>query len=181
MSLKKETKEHVVSIRLSTTLKEFLIKDSKKKRLSLGINIEKILAEQKNWTVFSREIMLIEFFREIFIELMSSATDKKIRYMGKNTLAGLLKSAIIFEHGKLTLENLFSMYERWMESNQMYSKHIENNDGHTFVFRHNLGCSFSKITFEAWKELTSKMGYEINPIEIGEASMVFDISIYNKS
>ena len=178
--LKKETKDHVVSIRLSTKLKEFLMKDSRKNRLPLGVNIEKILAEQQKWTSFSRQIMLIEVFRELFVELMSNSSDRKIRDIGKNMLAELLQSAIIFEHGKLTLENLFSIYERWIDYNYMHSKHIENDDGHRFVFRHQLGSSFSKMTLEAWKELTSKLGCKIKHIEIGETLLVFDIAISNK-
>ena len=157
------------------------MKDSRKKSLPLGVNIEKILAEQQNWSVFSREIMLIEVFRELFIELMSSTSDKKLRYLGKNLLAGLLQSAIIFKHSKLTLENLFCIYEQWIDSNNMHSKHIENDDGHKFIFRHQLGSSFSKITFEAWKELTSKLGYKIKLIEMGKALLVFDIPISEKS
>jgi len=180
-SLKKEKKDQIVSIRLSTKLKEFLMDDSRKKRLPLGVNIEKILAEQQKWASFSRQIMLIEIFRELFIELMSNSSDKKIRYIGKNMLAGLLQSAIIFEHGKLTLENLFGIYERWIDSNYMHSKRIENDGGHRFVFRHQLGSSFSKMTFEAWKELTSKIGYNVKHIEIGESLLVFDITTSNKS
>jgi len=179
--LKKEKKDQIVSIRLSTKLKEFLIDDSRKKSLPLGVNIEKILAEQQKWASFSRQIMLIEIFRELFIELMSNSSDKKIIYMGKNMLAELLQSAIIFEHGKLTLENLFGIYERWIDSNYMHSKHIENDAGHRFVIRHQLGSSFSKMTLEAWKELTSKIGYKVKHIEIGEALLVFDITASNKS
>ncbi len=180
-SLKKETKDHVVSIRLSTKLKEFLMKDSKKKGLPLGVNIEKILAEQQKWTSFSRQIMLIEVFRELFVELMSNLSDKKIRYLGKNSLAKLLESAIIFEQGKLTLESLFDIYERWIDANSMHSKHIDNGDGGRFVFQHKLGSSFSKLTFEAWKEVTTKLGYNIKHIELGETLLVFDIKNSNKS
>ena len=180
-SLKKETKDHVVSIRLSTKLKEFLMKDSKKKGLPLGVNIEKILAEQQKWASFSRQIMLIEVFRELFVELMSNLSDKKIRYLGKNSLAKLLESAIIFEQGKLTLESLFDIYERWIDANSMHSKHIDNGDGSRFVFQHKLGSSFSKLTFEAWKEVTTKLGYNIKHIELGETLLVFDIKNSNKS
>lgn len=179
--LKKEKKDQIVSIRLSTKLKEFLMDDSRKKSLPLGVNIEKILAEQQKWASFSRQIMLIEIFRELFIELMSNLSDKKIRYLGKNSLAKLLESAIIFEQGKLTLESLFDIYERWIDANSMHSKHIDNGDGSRFVFQHKLGSSFSKLTFEAWKELTSKIGYKVKHIEFGESLLVFDIIASNKS
>ena len=180
-SPKKETKDEIVSLRLSTKLKEFLIKDSKKKGLSLGVNIEKILADQQKWESFSRQIMLIEIFRELYVELLSNLSDKKLREVGKNNLAELLQSAIIFEHGKLTLENLFSIYERWIDYNYMHSKHIEIDNGHQFAFRHQLGVSFSKMTFESWKELTGRLGYKIKSREIGEALLVFDIVIPAKS
>ena len=158
-----------------------MMKDSRKKRIPLGVNIEKILAEQQKWDSFSRQIMLIEVFREVFVELMSNLSDKKIRYIGKNSLSKLLETAIIFEHGKLTLENLFSLYERWIDANSMHSKHIDNDDGSRFVFRHQLGSSFSKLTFEAWKELTTKLGYNIKHIEVGETLLVLDIKNSNKS
>ena len=180
-SLKKETKDHVVSIRLSTKLKEFMMKDSKKKKIPLGVNIENILEEQQKWDSFSRQIMLIEVFRELFVEMMSNLSDKKIRYLGKNSLAKLLESAIIFEQGKLTLESLFDIYERWIDANSMHSKHIDNGDGSRFVFQHKLGSSFSKLTFEAWKEVTTKLGYKIKHIELGETLLVFNITNSNKS
>ena len=53
---------------------------------------------------------------------------------------------------------------------------LKNNDGHRFIFRHTLGSSFSKMTFEAWKELTSKFGYKIKHVELGDELLVFDIS-----
>lgn len=148
--------------------------DSKKKNLQLGVNIEKILSEQQKWSSFSKQIMLIEIFRELFTELMDGMSDKKIKEIGKNTLADLLQSAIIFEQGKLTLEGLFTIYERWIESNFMHSKRI-GIDGHRFVFRHQLGSAFSKMTFEAWKELTGRMGYKIKPIETSKALLVLEI------
>lgn len=178
---KKVTKDEVVSVRISTKLKEFLIKDSKKKEISLGDNIEKILAEQQKWEGFSREIMLIETSREVFSKLMSTLPDKKIKEIGKNTLAPFLESSIIFEHGKLALEELFNIYERWINHNAMHSKHMEFDDRHTFVFRHQLGSSFGKLTFEAWKELTFKLGYKIKIKEIGDTLLVFDILKSQKS
>ena len=156
------------------------MKDSRKKDLQLGVNIEKILTEQQKWASFSKQIMLIEVFRELFTELMDSTSDKKIKEIGKTTFADLLQSAITFEHGKLTLEGLFDIYERWIESNFMHSKRIEYDDGHRFVFRHQLGTSFSKLTFEAWKELTEKLGYKIKPIETSKSLLVLDITKSNK-
>lgn len=149
--------------------------DSKKKNLQLGVNIEKILSEQQNWSSFSKQIMLIEIFRELFIELMDGTSDKKIKEIGKTTVADALQSAITFEHGKLTLEGLFNIYERWIDSNFMHSKRIED-DGNRFIFRHQLGSAFSKMTFEAWKELTGRLGYKIKPIETTKSLLVFDIT-----
>lgn len=156
------------------------MKDSKKKKLQLGVNIEKILNDQKNWTSFSKQIMLIEIFRELFIELMTNLPDKRIREIGKTTLADLLQSAIIFENGKLTLEGLFQIYERWIESNFMHSKRIDENNYHRFIFRHNLGSSFSKLTFEAWKELTGKLSYKVKSIESSDSTLALDIMPSNK-
>ena len=175
----KERKEHVVSVRISTQLKDFLMKDSRKKNLQLGVNIEKILTDQQKWSSFSKQIMLIEIFREVFVELMGNLSDKKIRDIGKTTLADLLQSAITFEHGKLTLEGLFGIYERWIESNFMHSKRMDSDGGQRFVFRHQLGSSFSKMTFEAWKELTGKLGYKIKPIETSNVLLVLEIAKSN--
>jgi hypothetical protein len=172
---KAERKEHVVSVRISSKLRNYLIQDSKKKNLQLGDNIEKILSEQQNWSGFSREILLIEVFRELFIELMVSLSDRKIQDIGKNLLSELLHSAIVFENGKLTIEGLFGIYERWIESNFMNSKKIEIENGHRFIIRHQLGKSFSKMTFEAWKQLTNKLDYKIIPIEMSNPLLVMDI------
>ena len=175
----KDRKDHVVSVRISTQLKDFLMKDSKQKNLQLGVNIEKILTDQQKWSSFSKQIMLIEVFRELFIELMMNLSDKKIKEIGKTVLADLLQSAITFEHGKLTLEGLFGIYERWIESNFMHSKKMDSDGGYRFVFRHQLGSHFSKMTFEAWKELTGKLGYKIKPIETSNALLVMDITKSN--
>ena len=155
------------------------MKDSKQKNLQLGMNIEKILTDQQKWSSFSKQIMLIEVFRELFIELMVNLSDKKIKEIGKTVLADLLQSAITFEHGKLTLEGLFDIYERWIESNFMHSKKMNSDGGYRFVFRHQLGSPFSKLTFEAWKELTCKLGYKIKPIETSNALLVMDITKSN--
>ena len=174
-SQKKERKDHVVSLRISSKLKDFLMKDSRKKRIPLGVNIERILEEQQKWENFSRQIMLIETSREVFSELCSITSDKKLKDLAKNKLAPFLESSIIFEHGKLTLENLFSIYERWIDYNMMHSRHIENEDGHRFVFKHQLGQSFALMNFEACKELTVKLDYKITPVEISDSLLVFDV------
>lgn len=175
--LKKEKKDHVVTIRISTKLNEFLKKHSKNEDLPVSLYIERILTEQLKWKKYSHQIHLLEIFSELFIEMLELLPEDKVKTLGSGLVAKLTKDAIIFEHGELTLLHIFSIIERWATHNSMTVKVMDfGKNKYRFILRHRLGKSFSILQTEVLIELSKKSNYSVNVIDLNDSMLVLEMT-----
>ncbi len=169
-------KDQIITTRVSKELKEFLESDSKKNDITTSNYVEKILLERQRWGKTSQDMKLIEIFREIFIDLLQRVSSEDSEKIGSDLVANLIRNAIIFEKGELTLSNIFSLFERWIRHNGMISKHLTKGNTETFIFNHNLGKNFSIINYKAWETMISQLKLKVRSKEISDNIMIVEIT-----
>ncbi len=169
-------KDQIITTRVSKELKEFLESDSKKNDITTSNYVEKILLERQQWEKTSQDIKLIEVFREFFIELLQRVNVNDIEKIGSDLVANLIRDAIIFEKGELTLPNIFSLYERWIRHNGMSSKHLTKENTETFIFNHSLGKNFSIMNYKAWETIVNLLKLKVQSKEISDNILIFEVT-----
>jgi len=176
MSETKTKKDQVITLRTSTKLYEFLKEHSTKEGLPISLYVERILAEQQNWEKYSQQIHLIETFKEHYTEVLESIPTEKLEQIGKNLLSKLLRDAIIYEHGEISLKHIFSIYDRWAAHNSLISKRIQNGPkSYKYILQHQLGQAFSLMQAYAWIGLSKDSNFHIIISDANDSMMVLEI------
>jgi hypothetical protein len=174
MKRSKVRKDQIIT-RVSGELKKFLENESIKQDVSTSNYVERVLRERQEWEKISHELKLIEIFRELFVDLLQRINPKDIEEIGSKILVDLIRNAIIYERGEMTLDSLLNNFDNWALHNNMNFRRLVEGNNETFIFRHSLGKNFSIMTYKALEDIINQLKFIVKSKEISDEMLIFDI------
>ncbi|GFN39830.1 MAG: exodeoxyribonuclease V beta chain [Marine Group I thaumarchaeote] len=169
-----EKKDEIISIRISSQLKEKLLKDSQEKKISLNTSLNQIISDHVNWNKFMSELGMLYTTKKIYEDMFSKINDDDLKDIALNSFKSGIKNTAAFVYHDFNFTTLVEAMESWSRSADMHFTHL-NGENEKFIIHHPLGKKYSKCLYICLESLLSELDYKTKDPRIENDGLIFEL------
>lgn len=114
-------------------------------QISLNSLSNQIFKNYIDWDMLSPKAGMIPVAKRVISELFGRLSKEEVAKLAQEVGKDIMNDLILFMKNKIDLNSFLSWLELWLKKNSSagFSHHVEKNNTHTCMMRHDLGENWS--------------------------------------
>ena len=119
--------------------------EARHQQISLNSLSNQIFKNYIDWDMLSTKAGMIPVAKRVISELFGRVSKEEVAKLAQEVGKDIMNDLILFMKNKLDLNSFLSWLELWLKKNSSagFSHHVEKNNIHTCMMRHDLGENWS--------------------------------------
>ena len=159
-SIQDKRKTSTFTLRIDDSIIKSLQKESELYNISLNTLINKILTRYIEWDSYAPKVGMIPMTKPIIASLFNMMNNEEISGLVSNIGKNVVQDIAYFMKMKTDPDSFLTWFETRMKRSFVEFNHLDENDRHTYVLKHDLGYNWSlyhkKILEKIFNEIFNK-------------------------
>jgi len=168
-------KTSIISVRVTTDVKDKLDIESEMNSTSLNTLISQILTKHVEWDRFAEDIGFVFLTKPFLRTLLDHIDEKTITTIAVSTCRGAMRDAIIYLKGEINIDTFLQAVDLWFGASHMPFRHIVKNGEDRYIVQHELGKKWSIYITSVMNSLLNEIGYHTKNQRLDDQSTSYEI------